>query len=266
MFHDTVLRLGIFVLVFALLAFAETVRPQKARLFSRKQRWLAHFGMFGLATLLVRMAAMLFPLIGATAAAVFAAQSGWGLLQWMTLLLWLEIIMAVVLLDLAIWVQHVATHRVPILWRIHRVHHADRDLDASSALRFHPLEILLSAAYKFSLILLLGPAVMAVIIFEVLLNASALFNHANWAIPPQVDRWLRSIVVTPDMHRIHHSTIISEQCRNFGLCLSVWDRIFRTYSADPEHGQSGMTIGLSEWQKDDRSARLGWMLGFPFQR
>jgi sterol desaturase/sphingolipid hydroxylase (fatty acid hydroxylase superfamily) len=203
-------------------------------------------------------------LVGATAAARFAAQHGWGLFNLVEFPLWLEIGCAVILLDLAIWAQHVVTHHVPLLWRFHSIHHIDRDFDASSALRFHPVEILFSAFYKLALILILGPATLAVIAFEMLLNASAMFNHANWALPEKLDQVLRLVVVTPDMHRIHHSVIRAEHDRNFGFCLSIWDRLFGTYKAMPDFGHDAMTVGLQPWQDDDRPARLGWLLRQPF--
>ena len=265
-FNETVLRLGAFLGVFTLLALAETLRPRRLRLLPRGQRWFAHFGMLGLATVLVRLFALLFPLVGATAAAIYAAEQGWGLFHWLSVPGWIEILLAIALLDLAIWAQHVATHHVPVLWQLHRVHHADRDLDASSALRFHPVEILLSALYKLVVIMILGPAVVAVIAFEIALNASAMFNHANWALPERLDRVLRLAIVTPDMHRIHHSTLRQEHNRNFGFCLSIWDWIFGTYRAAPDAGQDGMMIGLADWQDDDRPARLGWLLAMPFRR
>jgi sterol desaturase/sphingolipid hydroxylase (fatty acid hydroxylase superfamily)/rhodanese-related sulfurtransferase len=264
--NEPTFRLGAFLGVFTLLALAESLRPHRLRLFPRRQRWLAHFGMLSLATALVRLIALFFPLIGATTAAVYMAQEGWGLFHWLNLPIWIEIIFAVLLLDFAVWTQHVATHYVSILWRFHLVHHADRDLDASSALRFHPIEILLSALYKFVLIFILGPAVVAVIIFEVLLNASAMFSHANLALPAQLDRVLRRVIVTPDMHRIHHSVLRAERDCNFGFCLSIWDHIFGTHKMMPNGGQDGMTIGLPNWQENERCTKLTWLLGQPFHR
>jgi sterol desaturase/sphingolipid hydroxylase (fatty acid hydroxylase superfamily) len=262
---DAGLRLAIFVGIFVLLAVAEAIRPRRARILPRRQRWLSHAATIGLSTLLLRIVAALFPLIGVAAAALYAGQQSWGLFNIVIWPGWLEVVLALILLDLAIWAQHVATHHVPMLWQFHKVHHADRDLDASSALRFHPVEILLSALYKLAVILALGPAVVAVIAFEVLLNACAMFNHANWALPQRVDALLRLLIVTPDMHRIHHSVLGHEHNRNFGFCLSLWDRLFRTYQAVPKAGQEGMTIGLSDWQGDDRPARLGWLLALPFK-
>jgi sterol desaturase/sphingolipid hydroxylase (fatty acid hydroxylase superfamily)/rhodanese-related sulfurtransferase len=265
-FNETLIRLSIFLGVFTLLAFAEGMRPRRVRMQSKGQRWITHFGMLALATLLVRAVVFLLPLVGATAAALYAGQQGWGLFNMVALPVWVELVLAVVLLDLAIWAQHVATHHVPLLWRLHRVHHADRDLDASSALRFHPVEILVSALYKLLIILVLGPAVVAVIAFEILLNASAMFNHANLALPPRVDAALRLVFVTPDMHRIHHSVIQTEHDRNFGFCLSIWDRLFGTYISAPIDGQERMTVGLPNWQSDDRPSRFGWLLRLPFQK
>ena len=169
---------------------------------------------------------------------------------------------AIALLDLAIWFQHFVSHKAPLLWRLHRVHHADRDLDASSALRFHPVEIALSAAYKLGIVLLLGPAILAAVLFEVILNASAMFNHANLAMPRWLDTILRTVLVTPDMHRVHHSIHRREHDTNYGFCLSIWDRLFRTYTAEPEGGHTGMTIGLKEYQVDD-TQRFGWSLWLP---
>ena len=263
---EAYLRLGAFLGIFALLALAETLRPRRPRIMPRTQRWLAHFGMLGLATLLVRIIIIGFPLIGATAAALFVAQQDWGLFHALHWPGWLEALLAILLLDFAIWAQHVITHNVPLLWRLHRVHHADRDLDASSALRFHPFEILFSALYKLVIILALGPAIIAVIAFEILLNASAMFNHANLALPLRLDALLRLVIVTPDMHRIHHSATASEQERNFGFCLSIWDRIFATYKAAPDAGQADMIVGLQEWQSDNRPAQLAWSLGLPFRK
>jgi sterol desaturase/sphingolipid hydroxylase (fatty acid hydroxylase superfamily)/rhodanese-related sulfurtransferase len=258
-------RLVAFLGVFALMALAEALHPRRRRLLSRGRRWRTHFAMLGLGTVLVRGAMVLLPVLGATAAATFAAQQGWGIFNWLDLPGLVEVLLAIVVFDLAIWVQHVVTHNVPLLWQFHKVHHADRDLDASSALRFHPVEILFSALYKLLVILAMGPAVVAVIAFEVLLNATAMFSHANWALPGRLDRALRLVIVTPDMHRIHHSTLRTEQNRNFGFCLSIWDRWLGTYKSVPDAGHDSMTIGLPEWQADDHPTRFVWLLGLPFR-
>ena len=168
------------------------------------------------------------------------------------------------LLDLAIWAQHLVTHKVPLFWRFHRVHHADRDLDVTTALRFHPVEIVVSGGVKVMVVYLLGAPAAAVLVFEVLLNATAMFTHANLRLPGWLDRPLRWVLVTPDMHRIHHSVRRQEHDSNYGFALSLWDRIFHTYVKEPQDGQAGMTVGL-EWQ-DERPARLGWALLLPFRR
>jgi sterol desaturase/sphingolipid hydroxylase (fatty acid hydroxylase superfamily) len=170
----------------------------------------------------------------------------------------------VVLLDFAIWLQHVLSHRVPALWQVHQVHHADRDFDVTTALRFHPVEIGLSMLYKVVWVLALGAPVAAVIIFEVILNAFAIFNHANVALPGRLDRALRVVIVTPDMHRVHHSVLAREHHNNFGFNLSVWDRVFGTYTAQPRDGHDGMTIGLPQFQSE-APARLAWSLSLPFK-
>lgn len=177
---------------------------------------------------------------------------------------WLELVLAVLILDLAIWAQHLVTHKVPLFWRFHRVHHADRDMDVTTGFRFHPVEILASMGLKIGLVYALGPSALAVLVFEVLLSGTALFNHANLALPGWLDRVLRLVLVTPDMHRVHHSVHREEHDSNYGFCLSVWDRIFRTHVPQPKAGHDAMTVGL-EWQ-DDRPAKLGWALGLPFRR
>ena len=262
---ETWLRLGIFAGVFILMSGLEAVFPRRMRVLSRSGRWLTNTAMLVLATLLVRAVAIAIPLLAASAAAGLAATLNVGLFIWLDWPIWLEFALTMILLDAAIWLQHLISHKVPLLWRIHRVHHADRDIDASTALRFHPVEILLSAAYKLGVILLLGPAVWAVIAFEIVLNASAMFNHANVALPQSVDRVLRTVIVTPDMHRVHHSTLREEHDRNYGFCLSLWDRLFRTYRDQPSRGHTGMTIGLPPYLGEP-TQRLGWSLWLPFRR
>ncbi|MEM7320774.1 MAG: sterol desaturase family protein, partial [Pseudomonadota bacterium] len=173
-------------------------------------------------------------------------------------------LVAILCLDFAIWLQHLVTHKVPVLWRLHRVHHADRDMDVTTAVRFHPVEIALSMGLKIGLVYGLGPSALAVLLFEILLNGTAMFSHANLAVPQWLDRVLRWVIVTPDMHRVHHSVKRSEHDSNYGFALSVWDRIFHTYQAQPAKGHDDMTVGLN-WQ-DDRPSRLGWSLALPFFR
>jgi len=176
----------------------------------------------------------------------------------------LEIVLAVLIFDFAIWLQHLITHKVPLLWRLHRVHHADTEIDVTTAIRFHPVEIALSMLLKVGLVYLIGPAALAIILFEIILNGTAMFNHSNLALPRGVDRVLRLILVTPDMHRVHHSVERAEHDSNYGFSLSIWDRMFRTYIAQPKDGHDAMKIGL-QWQ-DERPTKLGWSLWLPFAK
>jgi sterol desaturase/sphingolipid hydroxylase (fatty acid hydroxylase superfamily) len=175
---------------------------------------------------------------------------------------WLEVVLAILILDFVIWAQHLITHKVPVLWRLHRVHHADRDMDVTTAIRFHPVEIALSMLLKIGVVYLLGPAALAVILFEIILNGTAMFNHANLRLPVGMDRVVRMVLVTPDMHRVHHSVHREEHDSNYGFALSIWDRMFGTYIAQPTDGHEGMSVGL-EWQ-DERPGHLGWSLKLPF--
>ena len=211
----------------------------------------------------LRGLAVLLPLL-AVGAALDAQAQDWGLLNRLDWPRWVELVLAVLILDLAIWAQHLVTHKVPLFWRFHRVHHADRDMDVTTGFRFHPVEILASMGLKIGLVYLLGPSALAVLVFEILLSGTALFNHSNLALPGWMDRVLRLVLVTPDMHRVHHSIHREEHDSNYGFALSLWDRLFRTYVPEPKAGQDGMTVGL-QWQ-DERPAKLGWSLGLPFRR
>jgi sterol desaturase/sphingolipid hydroxylase (fatty acid hydroxylase superfamily) len=195
--------------------------------------------------------------------AEFTYARHWGLFRQMTLPYWLEFSLAIGLMDLAIYWQHVAAHAMPLLWRVHRVHHADLDLDVTSGIRFHPAEIVLSMWWKLIVILLLGPLPVAVVAFEIVLNASAMFNHSNFAIPDRLDTWLRCFIVTPDMHRVHHSVVREEMNSNFGFLLPWWDRLFRTYSKAPNSGQTEMTIGLNEWRRASDVQPIAHLLLLP---
>lgn len=263
MAHELLLRGGVFLGLFALFAGLEALIPRRARGLPRGLRWPTNLGMTLLNTLALRGLAIILPLL-AIGAALDAQTQGWGLLNQLGWPGWVEFLVAVPALDLAIWAQHLVTHKVPILWRFHRVHHADRDMDVTTGFRFHPVEILASMGLKIGLIYLLGPSALAVLVFEVLLSGTALFNHANLALPVGLDRVVRLVLVTPDMHRVHHSIHSEEHDSNYGFALSVWDRIFRTYVPEPKEGHDAMTVGL-EWQ-DERPARLGWALGLPFRR
>jgi sterol desaturase/sphingolipid hydroxylase (fatty acid hydroxylase superfamily) len=258
--HQQALRLGAFIGVLALMAALEAALPLRARAHGRAARWPANLGIVAVGALLLRF---VFPL-GAVAWAGVVEARGWGLLGAVALPAALEIAFAVILLDLAIWAQHVATHHVAPLWRLHRMHHADLDLDVTSGLRFHPLEILLSMGLKFLVIAALGASAAAVLVFEVLLNACAMFNHANLRLPAGLDRALRLVLVTPDMHRVHHSIHRDETDSNFGFCLPWWDRLFATYRAAPRDGQLAMTIGLPIF-RDARELRLDRLLTQPFR-
>jgi len=214
-------------------------------------------------TLTLRLVALAIPLL-AVGAAIDAQNKGWGLLNHMDLPFAANLILTILIFDFAIWLQHVASHKIPALWRIHRVHHADRDMDVTTAIRFHPVEIALSMFLKIGLVYLIGPAAWAIVIFEVILNGSAMFNHANIKLPLGLDRVLRLFMITPDMHRVHHSVKRSEHDSNYGFALSWWDRAFGTYIPQPKDGHDAMKVGL-QWQ-DERPNKLGWSLALPFRK
>lgn len=260
---ETIIRFGIFAAILLTFAFAEVLTPRRRLQWPKGRRWATNFAIAAMATLVVRlMGALAIPLV-AVASAVYAEEHGWGLFNNVGWPAWLEFAVALVILDLAIWLQHYASHKVPLFWRIHRVHHADVDIDVSTAIRFHPIEIALSMLWKILLVLCFGFSAIAVIAFEVILNGCAVFNHANIALPSQIDRTLRAVIVTPDMHRVHHSVLRREHDSNFGFNLSVWDRLFGTYTAQPERGHEAMTIGLEDYQSP-RPTRFLWSLALPF--
>lgn len=260
---DSSIRLTIFIGILLVLIATEFALPRRERVQSRTQRWITNGGISVLNTVMLALMNFALPLL-AVGAAIDASLNGWGLFNMFIIPHWIEIILAILILDFIIWAQHLITHKVPILWRLHRVHHADRDMDVTTAIRFHPVEIALSMVLKIGAIYLLGPAVIAVIIFEVMLNGMAMFNHANIKLPLGLDRVLRRLIVTPDMHRVHHSVHRAEHDTNYGFSLSIWDQIFGTYKAQPDAGHDDMTVGL-QWQ-DDRPAQIGWALWLPFQR
>jgi sterol desaturase/sphingolipid hydroxylase (fatty acid hydroxylase superfamily) len=259
--HETTIRVGFFVGVFVLMALWELASPRRVLRLSRAQRWVANLGVVVINTALVRV---LFP-AAAVGVAATAAQNGWGVLHHWAVPFWLAVPLAVVVMDLVIWLQHVMVHAVPALWRLHRVHHADVDYDLTTGARFHPIEIVLSMGIKFATIVLLGAPVLAVLIFEVVLSACAMFNHANIRLPARVDRVLRWFMVTPDMHRVHHSVEDDESNSNFGFNLTCWDRLFGTYQAEPRAGQVGMTIGIRSHTDPAEVARLPGLLLMPFR-
>ncbi len=261
--NELLIRLSVFIGLFAALALIEAKAPRRVRTQPRNTRWITNWSIVLLDTLTLRALALALPLL-AVGAAVDAEANGWGLMNALDIPGWVAVVMTVLIFDLAIWAQHLVTHKVPLLWRIHRVHHADRDIDVTTAIRFHPVEIALSMLLKIGLVYLLGPPALGIILFEIILNGTAMFNHANIKLPLGLDAVLRKVLVTPDMHRVHHSDQRSEHDSNYGFALSIWDRIFGTYIAQPGKGHDDMTIGL-EWQ-DDRPSRLGWSLGLPFFR
>jgi len=258
---ETVLRLSIFAGALILFSGLETLFPRRKRNLPRQTRWLTHLGITVIDSVAVRI---LGPLT-AIAVALWASSKGIGLFNMTDWPLWVEVALAFIVLDFAIYLQHVISHHVPLFWRFHKVHHTDRDLDASSAVRFHPVEIILSMLYKCCVVVIIGPAVLAVFIFEIVLNASAIFNHANLKLPSWLDKLFRIVIVTPDMHRVHHSVVTNETNSNFGFNLSIWDKLCRTYKAQPEAGHGGMTVGLSEHQTDAPS-KLFWSLKLPFAK
>lgn len=259
--HEPVLRGGVFIGVFVAIATWERLSPRRALRLPRRQRWLANLGLVLLDTALLRL---LFPL-AALGWAAFCAARGWGLLNHWRLPFWAAAPLAVVALDFVIWLQHRMFHTVPLLWRVHRVHHADPDIDVSTGLRFHPLEIGLSMLIKLAAVAALGAPVLAVLVFELLLNATAMFNHGNLRLPSAVDRVLRWIVVTPDMHRVHHSIVDDEHNSNFGFNLPWWDRLFGSYRAQPRAGHTAMTIGLRGHTDAREVTRLSRLLWLPFK-
>jgi sterol desaturase/sphingolipid hydroxylase (fatty acid hydroxylase superfamily) len=260
---DGAIRLAVFASVFLVMALIELAAPKRRLIAPKGRRWLTNLGISVTGTVLIRLMAMLAMPLAAIAAASYAETHGIGLLNQLDWPEWLKITVALLVLDLAIWAQHLASHKIPLFWRLHRVHHADRDIDVTTAVRFHPIEIGLSMLWKIAVVMAIGAAPLAVFLFEVILNACAMFNHANIALPAWLDRPLRLLIVTPDMHRVHHSVLWREHDSNYGFNLSVWDRLFRTYTAEPEGGHQGMTIGLTPYQSE-APTRFGWSLLLPF--
>ena len=254
---EMALRLGVFFAVFAVLALWEWAAPARTARLSRALRWRANLGLAVLNTALLRIA-----LPGsALAFSALAAEEGWGLLNRYAVPDWAAVGLGILLLDLVIYFQHVLFHSVPALARLHAVHHADPDFDLTTGIRFHPLEIALSTVIKFAAIAALGAPVLAVLAFEVLLNATAMFNHANVSLPAWLEPWVRRVLVTPDMHRIHHSVVESERNSNYGFCLSIWDRFLGTYTVEP---RGELDIGLANRREPALNSTLGGVLRMPF--
>ena len=258
--HEAPIRLGFFFGVFIVIALWELRSPKRTLTVSKTMRWLSNLGIVVLNTLVLRL---LFP-AAAIGVAAFATTHGWGLFNYFAIPYFTAIIISVIAMDFIIYLQHVMVHAIPALWRLHRVHHADLDYDVTTGARFHPLEIILSMLIKFATIIVLGAPVVAVIIFEVLLNATAMFNHGNIHISKYTDSVLRWIVVTPDMHRVHHSVEDDEANSNFGFNLPWWDRLFGTYRDQPRAGHQGMEIGIHKYRDPMKVNRLPGMLTLPF--
>jgi sterol desaturase/sphingolipid hydroxylase (fatty acid hydroxylase superfamily) len=244
-------RLAVFLVVLVVMAVWELVSPRRRQEIPRLIRWSNNFALVVIDSVVVRIA---FPLV-AVGLAVFVQHQGWGLFNYVLLPVFFKIILSLIIFDLVIYVQHVVFHAVPFLWRLHRVHHSDLEFDVTTALRFHPLEIILSMGLKLLLVLGVGPPAFAVLVFEVVLNATAMFNHSNVKIPLGFERILRLFVVTPDMHRVHHSIIPTETNSNFGFNLPWWDWLLGTYRDQPTHGHEGMAIGVAQF----RNRREQWL-------
>lgn len=259
--HEKTIRMAFFFGMLLIMALWELLAPRRALTVSKLLRWSNNLGLVFFNSFVLRL---LFP-AAAVGMALFASEQGWGLLNYYHLPLWLGVLISVITLDLIIYLQHVMVHAVPLFWRLHRVHHADPDYDVTTGARFHPLEIILSMLIKFAVIIVLGPPILAIVIFEVLLNATAMFNHANVGLPPRLDKVLRWFIVTPDMHRVHHSTEDDEANSNFGFNLPWWDRLFGTYRNQPRAGHLQMQIGIRQYREPRQVSWFDGMLSLPFK-
>lgn len=257
--NEPVIRLGFFFGILALMAVWEMLGPRSKLTQKKSVRWYSNLGIVTFNTFLLRA---VFPMT-AVGFALIAQKNNWGLFNNVEISFVLATLFSIILLDLVIYLQHVMFHAVPAFWRLHRMHHADLDFDVTTGNRFHPIEIMLSMGIKFSVVMLIGVPAFAVLIFEILLNATSMFNHGNVYLPSNVDRILRRIVVTPDMHRIHHSIYVNETNSNFGFNFPWWDRLLGTYRKDPKDGQIDMTIGIDLF-REQKYLNLPWLLAQPF--
>ena len=257
--NEIAIQIGFFFGVFAFIAIWELLAPRRQLTTSKMSRWASNLAITFLNPLAVRL---VFPIL-AVSMALTAQKNGWGLLNSYDLPFWLSVVVGVAALDFVIYLQHIMFHAVPVFWRLHMVHHADLDFDVTTGLRFHPIEAVLSMGIKLAAVVLLGPPATAVLIFEVVLNATAMFNHGNIRLALKIDRVLRFLVVTPDMHRVHHSVFPSEANTNFGFNLPWWDRLFGTYRDQPSEGHEGMSIGLGQF-REARRLSFPWLLILPF--
>ncbi|MBI9102883.1 MAG: sterol desaturase family protein [Spirochaetales bacterium] len=256
---DIIIRISLFSGFLFLFILAEIWRPRRPRVYTRLKRWPSNFGIVILNNLMVRLLPWILPL----RISVLAAEKGWGVLNWISIPIWLEFFIAILFMDLIIYGQHRLFHEFPFLLRIHRMHHTERDLDVTSALKFHPLEILISLLIKSTAVLILGLSMSQIIVFEVILNTMAMFNHANFFIPVPLDQKLRFLFVTPDMHRIHHSIDPWESSKNYGFNLSVWDYIFKSYLHEAKLGQEELVLGHNAFKKE-KYTHILWQLRIPF--
>lgn len=259
--HESVIRLSFFLAILIVMAIWEILSPRRHLNTSKTLRWYSNLGLVLIDTLALRV----FLPIQAIGVALLAQNRGWGLLNNLSLPNWLELLIGIAALDFVIYLQHAIFHFIPLFWRLHRVHHTDLDFDVTTGIRFHPVEILLSMGIKIIAVITIGPSALAVIFFEILLNATSLFNHGNVRLPVSIDRILRLFVVTPEMHRVHHSVLIKEYNSNFGFSLPWWDRLLGTYRAQPQAGHEGMVIGLARFREPNTLA-LSRLLILPFLR
>lgn len=257
--HEAIIRMAFFAGIFLVLALVELIVPRRALTTSKKTRWFGNIGIVFIDSLVLRLVAP----AGAVGISVWIQSQGWGIFHVTEWPFWLEVLLTVMALDFIVYMQHVMFHAVPILWRLHMVHHTDLDFDLTTGVRFHPMEILISLGIKAGAILILGAPPLAVILFEILLNGTSMFNHGNMVIPLGIDRALRLLVVTPDMHRVHHSVFPFETNSNFGFSLPWWDRLCGTYRPQPRNGHEQMTIGLNPF-RDASRLTLPWLLMLPF--
>ena len=258
--HAVETSLGFFFGILILMAIWEIIAPRRKLTVSKGKRWLGNLFMVVINTLIIRI---VFP-TAAFGVALFAQKQGWGLFNFIEINYWLLIILSVVWLDLIIYLQHIMFHAAPHLWLVHRMHHLDLDFDVTTGIRFHPIEILISLLIKFAAIITIGVPPVAVVIFQILLNGTSMFNHGNVRIPIWLDSIIRMLIVTPDMHRVHHSSIARETNSNFGFNFSFWDRLFGTYKAQPEAGHEKMTIGLNTFRDARHCISLWGLITTPF--
>jgi sterol desaturase/sphingolipid hydroxylase (fatty acid hydroxylase superfamily) len=264
--NEPLVRLVCFAGIFVAVAIGELIFPRRVLTTSKTNRWIANVGIIVLGAASLRVIAWVLAGLGAASAvgmAVVAEKHHWGILNYVDMPLWSKVIISVVVLDFIIYLQHVMFHAIPTLWRLHMMHHADLDFDLTTGNRFHPIEIILSMGIKIASVMVLGAPAVGVVLFEVILNGVAMFNHSNMKIPLGLDRVLRLFMVTPDMHRVHHSVIRFETNSNFGFNLPWWDRLMGTYRAQPQKGHDDMTIGLNQF-RDAKRLTLPWLVVLPF--